>query len=337
MPSPSPSPRRSASRTRSPSRDRSHTRSPSRPRSAQSGSPRRSLTPRSPTRSRSISRSRSPRSPSSRRNGRPSYTPDSRSRSRGRSYTRSPTPRDGSPAPRSAKVVVEALTRNVKEDHVREIFGKYGVIKDLRMPMNPTFNINRGVAYILYEEVDEAERAIAKMHDAQLDGARIQVSIVLPRRRFSQSPPPARRGPPPRERFQDDFDGGYGRGRPLRGGGPPGAYRPPPMDGPGRAVVEDEEAMAVGRARIQDLEVDRRAEAYHALTVDHQQERHQDTEAEEGDGEGGIAGVIVHHGEVVVAAAGVVEEEQGGVQATVLMAASVIAAGAGTADEKIVL
>ncbi|KAF7682049.1 hypothetical protein GT037_001025 [Alternaria burnsii] len=129
------------------------------------------------------------------------------------------------------QIVVEALTRNVKEDHVREIFGKYGTIKELRMPMNPTFNINRGIAYILYEEIDDAERAIAKMHDAQLDGAKIQVSIVLPRRRFSQTPPPARRGPPPR----DDYDGGYGRGgRALRGGGPPGAYRPPPMDGPSR-------------------------------------------------------------------------------------------------------
>ncbi|KAI4662231.1 uncharacterized protein J4E79_004520 [Alternaria viburni] len=125
-------------------------------------------------------------------------------------------------------IVVEALTRNVKEDHVREIFGKYGVIKELTMPMNPTFNINRGIAYILYEEIDDAERAIAKMHDAQLDGAKIQVSIVLPRRRFSQTPPPARRGPPPR----DDYEGGYGRGgRGPRGGGPPGAYRPPPMDG----------------------------------------------------------------------------------------------------------
>lgn len=36
------------------------------------------------------------------------------------------------------QIVVEALTRNVKEDHIREIFGKYGVIKDVRMPMNPT-------------------------------------------------------------------------------------------------------------------------------------------------------------------------------------------------------
>ncbi|CAO2658246.1 Nn.00g059690.m01.CDS01 [Neocucurbitaria sp. VM-36] len=52
----------------------------------------------------------------------------------------------------SRQIVVEALTRNVKEDHVREIFGKYGIIKDLRMPMNPTFNINRGIAYIIWME-----------------------------------------------------------------------------------------------------------------------------------------------------------------------------------------
>ncbi|KAJ4381988.1 hypothetical protein N0V86_002314, partial [Didymella sp. IMI 355093] len=77
----------------------------------------------------------------------------------------------------SAKIVVEALTKNVKEDHIREIFGKYGTIKDLRMPMNPVFNVNRGTAYIMYEEIDDAERAIAKMHEAQLDGAKIQVSI----------------------------------------------------------------------------------------------------------------------------------------------------------------
>ncbi|KAF3051033.1 hypothetical protein E8E11_008109 [Didymella keratinophila] len=121
-------------------------------------------------------------------------------------------------------IVVEALTKNVKEDHIREIFGKYGTIKDLRMPMNPVFNVNRGTAYIMYEEIEDAERAIAKMHEAQLDGAKIQVSIVLPRRRFSQTPPPRRGGPPPR--FQDDHNG-HG------GGGPPGAYRPPPMGGYG--------------------------------------------------------------------------------------------------------
>ncbi|KAF2997648.1 hypothetical protein E8E13_005309 [Curvularia kusanoi] len=112
-------------------------------------------------------------------------------------------------------IVVEALTKNVKEGHIREIFGKFGTIKDLRMPMNPVFNINRGTAYILYAEIDEAERAIAKMHEAQLDGAKIQVSIVLPRRRFSQTPPPRRGGPHPR--FQDDYYNNSNNNMPLPG------------------------------------------------------------------------------------------------------------------------
>src|ERR1700761_6943840 len=55
-------------------------------------------------------------------------------------------------------------------------------------------NTNRGTAYILYEAVSSAEAAIAHMHEAQLDGAVINVSIVLPRRKFSPAPPTARRG-----------------------------------------------------------------------------------------------------------------------------------------------
>src|SRR5438045_9380376 len=76
---------------------------------------------------------------------------------------------------------------------------------------------NRGTAYILYASEGEAETAIAHMHESQLDGAVINVSIVLPRRKFSPSPPPARRGLP--------FDR-------LEQRGPPGGYRglpPPPI------------------------------------------------------------------------------------------------------------
>merc|ERR1712098_832004 len=152
-------------RTRSPysdvSKGRGDSRSPSRPR--------RSITPRSI--------SRSPR-----RNGR--YRSESRSVSRGRS-----------PSPvRSTKVVIEKLTKNVNEAHLREIFGQYGQIRDLDMPMNRSFNTNRGTAYILYTSETDAEAAIAHMHESQIDGAVINVSIVLPRRKFSPSPPLARRG-----------------------------------------------------------------------------------------------------------------------------------------------
>lgn len=34
------------------------------------------------------------------------------------------------------QVVIEKLTKNVNEDHLREIFGAYGQIRDLDMPMN---------------------------------------------------------------------------------------------------------------------------------------------------------------------------------------------------------
>ncbi len=78
---------------------------------------------------------------------------------------------------------------------------------------------NRGTAYILYDHPSGSEAAIAHMHEAQLDGMVISVSIVLPRRAFSRSPPPARSsrpGPPP-SRY----------GAPPRGP-PPARYRSPP-------------------------------------------------------------------------------------------------------------
>lgn len=34
------------------------------------------------------------------------------------------------------QIVVERLTKNINEDHLREIFGQYGAIEDLDLPMN---------------------------------------------------------------------------------------------------------------------------------------------------------------------------------------------------------
>ncbi|CCU76601.1 unnamed protein product [Blumeria hordei] len=163
MPIRSPSPARGRPRARSIYSD--HGRKVSR----SSSRPRRSISPRS----------------SPRRNSR--Y----KSESRGRSW--SPTDERSLSPPRSTKIVVEKLTKNITADHLREIFGTYGTIRDLDMPMNRQFDFNRGTAYILYAAEVDAEAAIAHMHESQIDGAIINVSIVLPRRKFSPSPPAARR------------------------------------------------------------------------------------------------------------------------------------------------
>jgi RNA-binding protein with serine-rich domain 1 len=77
---------------------------------------------------------------------------------------------------------------------------------------------NRGTAYILYTSEADAEAAIAHMHESQLDGCVINVSIVLPRRKFSPSPPLARRA------VVDRGPGSAG----FRGPAPPRRRSPPP-------------------------------------------------------------------------------------------------------------
>ncbi|KAL4877251.1 hypothetical protein BJY04DRAFT_129283 [Aspergillus karnatakaensis] len=190
--------------------------------------PRRSVSPRSESRYRRTSRSSSLDGSARSRNGNRSVGRSrsrtrsvsiSRSRSRSRSWSRSASSRSyrdrslsRSQSPpsyrqRSSKIVVEKLTKNVTEPHLLEIFGSFGEIQSLDLPMNTSFMTNRGTAYILYHDPADAEAAIAHMHEAQLDGAVVNVSIVLPKRAFSRSPAP-----------RSSARGAYGRQSNARGG-----------------------------------------------------------------------------------------------------------------------
>ncbi|KAI0393080.1 RNA-binding domain-containing protein [Xylariaceae sp. FL0594] len=218
---------------RSPSRDdRRASRSPT-PLSRYSASP-------SPPRR--YSRSRSPAGHGD-RNG--SYRSVSRSPSRGRSESRSPLRG-------STKIVVEKLTKTINEDHLYEIFGQYGTIRDLDLPMSRQFGTNRGTAYILYVNEADAEAAIANMHEANLDGAIINVSIVLPRRKFNPSPPTASRGANIDPRVPaPGFRGGGGRGggRPFGFGGSRGGGRSPRHGRPGRDNFDTYRPRSYSRSR----------------------------------------------------------------------------------------
>ncbi|KAI0173681.1 RNA-binding domain-containing protein [Hypoxylon sp. FL1284] len=214
----------------SPSRDRYDSRSPT-PRSRYSRSP-------SPARHRrSFTRSSSH---PSRRNGRSRSGSRSPSRDRDDRDDRDDRGRSESPLRGSTKIVVEKLTKTINEDHLQEIFGQYGPIRDLDMPMNRQFNTNRGTAYILYIHEADAEAAIAHMHEAVLDGAIINVSIVLPRQKFSPPPPTASRGanidprlPAPGSRAgRQGPSGGLGGGRAAGFAGRP--PRSPRYGRPGR-------------------------------------------------------------------------------------------------------
>ncbi|CAF9915634.1 MAG: hypothetical protein GOMPHAMPRED_000811 [Gomphillus americanus] len=219
-----------ASRSRSRGRSRSPPGLPARSRSPRrSNSPRRSSrTPSDRNNHNGDRRSRSLSSARGRNDSRGSGRARRRSHDR-RTRSRSRSASVDEQALKSTKIVVEKLTKNVNHGHLEEIFGKYGTIRDVDLPMNRHFNTNRGTAYIVFTDSEGAESAIAHMHEAQLDGAIINVSIVLSRKRFYQSPPPARRQPAPAYMDKPQSASYRDRGPPAsQYAGNSGRYRSPP-------------------------------------------------------------------------------------------------------------
>eukprot|EP01001_Neometanema_parovale_P001585 NODE_11859_length_533_cov_19.534146_g11571_i0.p1 GENE.NODE_11859_length_533_cov_19.534146_g11571_i0~~NODE_11859_length_533_cov_19.534146_g11571_i0.p1 ORF type:complete len:134 (+),score=28.42 NODE_11859_length_533_cov_19.534146_g11571_i0:56-457(+) len=87
---------------------------------------------------------------------------------------------------------VHNLTRNVTQEHVREIFSKFGKIRDLETFDDRMCDFPKGRCTIEYQHSNEAIEAFANMKGAQIDGEEINVSLIkltskAPKRR-SRSP-----------------------------------------------------------------------------------------------------------------------------------------------------
>ncbi|RAW34072.1 hypothetical protein PC110_g9622 [Phytophthora cactorum] len=150
----------------------------------------------SPHISRSRSRSRSPTQSASRRSpvrtARKSSVSRSRSASRSASKTRSsadeksPSRSKESPKSKPVTLRVENLTRNVNADHLREIFGKFGLVVRVDMAV-PKGKASAIVAFAAQKDADNAKD---HMHDGWLDGNKLRVLPDAPKpepRRTSQS------------------------------------------------------------------------------------------------------------------------------------------------------
>lgn len=85
-----------------------------------------------------------------------------------------------------SKIYVGRLSRNVKKEHVQEIFANFGTIKHVELPPNMIHqHLTRGFAYVEYEKAEEAEKAIKYMNGGQVDGQKIYVSVAMgPKKHF---------------------------------------------------------------------------------------------------------------------------------------------------------
>ncbi|CDJ45518.1 RNA recognition motif domain-containing protein, putative [Eimeria tenella] len=67
---------------------------------------------------------------------------------------------------RSCTLNVSSLSRNVKEAHLREVFGLYGVIRSCDLAIDKKAGIPKGYAYVEFDTQREAENALRHLHGA---------------------------------------------------------------------------------------------------------------------------------------------------------------------------
>merc|ERR1719253_334668 len=73
------------------------------------------------------------------------------------------------------------LTRNVREEHLREIFGAYSVDRagvDATLSIDEEVDLPKGYGYVEFRSRTDAEDALAHMNGGQIDGSQIKVEMV---------------------------------------------------------------------------------------------------------------------------------------------------------------
>ncbi len=114
-----------------------------------------------------------------------------KSRSRSREKARAaaavkPKAETAEVSPPKTRLYVKNLTKNVNTDHLQEIFGVYGNIKLLDLPIHEKTKMLRGYADIEFSTPEEAFEAFIHLHESQIDGevvdCRLKSSNFISRR-----------------------------------------------------------------------------------------------------------------------------------------------------------
>ena len=128
----------------------------------------------------SSSRSRSSsRSPARRRDKRSSSSSSSSDSSSAAPRRAQAAPRRGAAdEPQKAVLHVRNLTRNVNEEHLREIFGNYGSIKNVELAVDALVQLPKGYAFIEFASVDLAKAAVQHMDGGQIDSNVVSVALA---------------------------------------------------------------------------------------------------------------------------------------------------------------
>merc|ERR1712087_927731 len=89
------------------------------------------------------------------------------------------------PAEQSSKtrLSVSNLSRTVNADHLIEIFGLFGKVRDATIAMDEALGLSKGYGYVEMASENDAREAIDHLHNGQIDGNVIKVEVYADRQR----------------------------------------------------------------------------------------------------------------------------------------------------------
>ena len=109
----------------------------------------------------------------------------------------------------SNKLFVGNLSFNTTENELNDAFAAHGTVTETNLMMDRTTNRPRGFGFVTMSTPEEAQKAIAALNGAQLDGRALTVNVARPR---EERAPGGGGGGGRREYGGGGGGGGYGGG-----------------------------------------------------------------------------------------------------------------------------
>ena len=81
------------------------------------------------------------------------------------------------------KLFVGNLSWDTDDHKLRETFAQFGEISDAKVITDRYSGRSRGFGFVTFEVDEEADKAIAALHDTELDGRNIRVDVAQAKRR----------------------------------------------------------------------------------------------------------------------------------------------------------
>jgi len=111
----------------------------------------------------------------------------------------------------STKLFVGNLSFNTTENDLHEAFAAHGTVVEANLMMDRMTGRSRGFAFVTFSTPEEAQKAIAALNGAQLDGRALTVNVARPK---EERPPGGGGGRDrgPRREYGGGGGGGYSGG-----------------------------------------------------------------------------------------------------------------------------